>query len=106
MVPLSQANPLWAFGDAFNAIAGLHTGLTKGCPLASIVRAMASQDASDDETRQEVRAILGSTIGLGLVHETINAHDAKDWSRRRFGWTNGMSGKLILKAGGEGAGLA
>ncbi|KAL9127915.1 MAG: hypothetical protein Q9217_003301 [Psora testacea] len=97
MFALSEANPYWAFGDIFNAVGGPHTGPSKGWPLASIVRAMTSQDASGDEIRHEIRAILGSTDGLGLVHESINAHNANDWSRHWFGWANGMFGQLILE---------
>lgn len=62
---LSEANPYWAFGDAYNAIGGPHLGPTKGWPIASIVRVMTSEDASGDEIRKEVTAILGSTDGLG-----------------------------------------
>ena len=98
---LSEANPYWAFGDVFNAIGGPHLGPSKGWPLASIVRAMTSQDGSGDEIRQELRAILGTTDGLGLVHESVNAHDAKDWSRHWFGWANGMFGQLILRLEAE-----
>ena len=81
MFALSEANPYWAFGPVFNAIGGPHLGPTKGWPLASIVRVMTSQDASGEETREELRALLGSTAGLGLMHESINSHNEKDWSR-------------------------
>lgn len=81
MFALSEANPYWAFGPVFNAIGGPHLGPTKGWPLASIVRVMTSEDASGEETRQELRALLGSTNGLGLMHESINSHDEGDWSR-------------------------
>ena len=81
MFALSEANPYWAFGTVFNAIGGPHLGPTKGWPLASIVRVMTSEDASGEETRQELRALLGSTAGLGLMHESINSHNENDWTR-------------------------
>ena len=97
---LSDANPYWAFGKVFNAIGGPHLGPTKAWPLASIVRVLTSE--SEDESRDELRGLLGSTDGLGkprdsdrssqccmqglwdagLVHESINSWDVKDWSRQ------------------------
>lgn len=79
---LSEANPYWAFGEAYNAIGGPHNGPTKGWPLASIVRVLTSDDISGDEVCHELRQILGSTDGLGLVHESINSWNSKDWSRQ------------------------
>ena len=94
---LSDFNPYWAFGEVFNAIGGPHNGPTKAWPLASIVRVLTSEN--DEEIRNEVRGLLGSTDGLGrlrtivslglrslhcvgLVHESINSWDVKDWSRQ------------------------
>ena len=93
---LSPSNPYWAHGPVFSAIGGPHMGPMKGWPLASIVRVMTSVDGSGDEAREEIKALLNSTDGLGLMHESINAHDSKDWSRHWFGWANGMFGQMIL----------
>jgi meiotically up-regulated gene 157 (Mug157) protein len=79
---LSKSNPYWAFGDAYNAIGGPHLGPTKGWPLASIVRILTSEDVSGEEASHELREILGSTDGLGLVHESISSWNSKDWSRQ------------------------
>jgi len=79
---LRQLNPYWAFGDVFNAIGGPHMGPMKGWPLAGIVRILTSEDASGEEVRNQLKAILGSTDGLGLVHESINSWNGKDWSRQ------------------------
>lgn len=79
---LSKANPYWAFGEVYNAIGGPHMGPTKGWPLASIVRILTSEDTSGEEMSRELREILGSTDGLGLVHESINSWNGKDWSRQ------------------------
>lgn len=78
---LSQENPYWMHGHVYRGIGGPHVGPGKAWPLAGIVRAMTSQDATGDEAREEIKAILNTTDGLGLVHEGINVWDAKDWSR-------------------------
>lgn len=78
---LGPRNPYWCHGPVFSGIGGPHLGPMKGWPLSSIVRVMTSQDTSGNEARQEIRALLGSTDGLGLIHESINAHNEKDWSR-------------------------
>ena len=97
MFALSEANPYWAFGSVFNAIGGPHLGPTKGWPLASIVRVMTSEDASGEEMRKELRKLLGSTAGLGLMHESINSHNENDWSRS---WYVGNAKSLFRTAGG------
>ena len=67
MYALSEANPYWAFGTAFEAVGGPHLGPTKGWPLASIVRIMTSDDGSGDEIRHELHALLSTTDGLGKL---------------------------------------
>ena len=94
---LSEANPYWAHGPVFSAIGGPHLGPMKGWPIASIVRVMTSEDASGEEARQEIKGLLGTTAGLGLMHESINAHDEKEWTRHWFGWANGLFGEMIMK---------
>lgn len=92
---LSEANPYWAFGPGLNTIASPHTGPTKGWPLASIVRVMTS-DGDGEEIRQQVKELLGSTDGLGLMHESVDVWNPHKWSRHWFGWANGMFGQMIL----------
>ena len=93
---LSSANPYWARGPVINGIGSPHTGPVKAWPLSNIVRVMTSQETSGEDAKREIRALLKSTDGLGLMHESINAHDEKDWSRHWFGWANGMFGQMIL----------
>ena len=79
---LSKANPYWSFGEVYNSIGGPHNGPTKGWPLAGIVRILTSEDSSGEEAAHELKEILGSTDGLGLIHESINSWNSKDWSRQ------------------------
>ena len=72
-------------------------GPGKAWPLASIVRGMTSLDATGEEVWEQLGAVLGSTGGLGLVHEGMNTWDGGDWSRHWFSWANGMFGQLVLE---------
>lgn len=47
--------------------------------MAVTMQAMTSDD--DDEIRSSLRQLLGSTDGLGLMHETVNSHDESQWTR-------------------------
>ncbi|KAI4272182.1 MAG: hypothetical protein LQ337_005465 [Flavoplaca oasis] len=78
---LSEENPYWAKGPVLNAIGGPHLGPGRGWPLASIVRILTSLDGTGEEAKAEMMAILNTTDGLGLIHESITSHNVKDWTR-------------------------
>lgn len=35
----------------------------------------------DEEITQGLNMLMGSTSGLGLMHESVNSHDDKEWTR-------------------------
>ncbi|KAL8804552.1 MAG: hypothetical protein Q9223_005733, partial [Gallowayella weberi] len=78
---LSEENPYWMHGPVLSAIGGPHLGPMKAWPLASIVRIMTSEDGSGEEAREELKGLLNTTDGLGLIHEGVNVWNVKDWSR-------------------------
>lgn len=101
----SSSNPYWSKGPELSAVGGPHLGPGKGWPMAAIVRAMTAFDKElkfeekdlKVEVKDQLKMVLDSTAGTGVVHESVNGWDSKDWTRAWFGWANGMLGELLLK---------
>lgn len=112
---LSLSNPYFAKGPALSAVGGPHLGPGKGWPMAATVAALtaynsdlsglaAGSEEQEKVVEQQLQMILDSTAGTGVVHETVNAWNEKDWTRSWFGWANGLFGELIVKIAEEEAG--
>jgi meiotically up-regulated gene 157 (Mug157) protein len=114
---LSDSDPYFMRGPGLSAVGGPHLGPGKGWPMAAIVRALTAfslgegrvpqmtKQEIEDEVKQQIQMVLDSTDGTGVVHESVNAWNEKDWTRVWFGWANGLMGELILKVEKENVGI-
>jgi meiotically up-regulated gene 157 (Mug157) protein len=102
---LSMANPYYAKGPYLSAVGGPHLGPGRGWPMAATVAGLTAYSPlagfSDDAERdkivgEQLFAVLNSTSGTGVVHETVDAWNGR-WTRSWFGWANGLFGELVLR---------
>lgn len=92
---LSRDNPYYAWGPAISGVGSQHTLPGNVWPMANIMTILTSED--ENEVVANLRMILNSTAGLGLIHESVNAHDSRRYSRSWFSWANGLFGQAILE---------
>ena len=88
------SNPFFFSGSAGRGVGGPHVGYGFVWPMSIVMRALTSDD--DDEISACLEAIVASSAGTGLLHESFNMNNATDFTRPWFAWVNGLFGELVL----------
>ncbi|CCE86422.1 Piso0_004911 [Millerozyma farinosa CBS 7064] len=96
MILSFEGNPFYLKGSAFEGIGGPHVGIFNAWPLSSLLRIRTSDD--DNEILQNLKLVMETTGGLGLMHETVqvNSKGGFTYTRPWYAWCNSEFGKTIL----------
>ena len=92
---LSPGNPYRFEGRYGVGIGGPHIGTGYIWPMSVMMRAFTSTD--DEEIKACIIQLMSTDAGTGFMHESYNADDPKDFTRKWFAWANTLFGELILK---------
>ncbi|KAG8879181.1 hypothetical protein FRB97_001910 [Tulasnella sp. 331] len=91
---LSARNPYYSRGVAFYGVGGPHVSPVDPWPMSLISAIYGTDD--DQEILQHLYTVVNSTAGLGLMHESVNIHEPKRYSRSWFAWANSYFSEMIL----------
>ncbi|KAF4219665.1 hypothetical protein CNMCM5878_002724 [Aspergillus fumigatiaffinis] len=98
MILDKTGNPYYLTGSAFHGVGGPHIGLQNAWPMSLLVQAMTSD--SEAEITECINLVRNSSL-LGLVHESINVNNIKEYTRPWFAWANSVFAQTILKIAAE-----
>ncbi|KAJ5102161.1 Six-hairpin glycosidase [Penicillium alfredii] len=98
MITEKSGNPYYLEGPAFHGIGGPHIGLENAWPMSLLMQALTSDD--DAEILESINLVRNSSL-FGLVHESINVTNIKDFTRPWFSWANSVFSQTILKVAAE-----
>ncbi|KAL4916576.1 hypothetical protein BDW62DRAFT_103487 [Aspergillus aurantiobrunneus] len=98
MILSKDGNPYYFTGSAFHGIGGPHIGLTNAWPMSLLIQAQTSD--SDEEITRCINLVRDSSL-LGLIHESIDVNNIRDYTRPWFAWANSVFAQTILKIAAE-----
>ncbi|KAJ1964673.1 hypothetical protein GGI12_001275 [Dipsacomyces acuminosporus] len=96
MILSPDGNPWFFTGSTIKGIGSPHTGFLKVWPMAITMQALTSSDRN--EVKQCLDQLVSTTSGLGLMHESINANKASDYTRSWFAWCNSLTAQMLIDA--------
>lgn len=96
MILSKEGNPYYIKGPYFEGVGGPHIGTLNAWPMSLLMRIRTSDD--DEEILHNLRLVMLTTAGLGLIHESIdvNTPRGRGYTRPWFAWCNSEFGKTIL----------
>lgn len=93
MVLSRDGNPYFLSGRSFSGIGGPHVGPQHAWPLSLLVAAMTSDN--DTEILHNLDMVKRASR-LGLVHESVNVANLRDYTRSWFAWANSVFAQTLL----------
>lgn len=93
MILSRQGNPYYLEGEEFHGIGGPHIDLRHAWPLSLLVQAQTSDD--DEEISKCLRAVRNVSV-RGLINESVDVNNARDYTRSWFAWANSVFAQTII----------
>ncbi|KAK6465934.1 hypothetical protein DFJ63DRAFT_35895 [Scheffersomyces coipomensis] len=96
MLLQKSGNPYYLQGNSFQGIGGPHIGINNAWPMSLLVMIRTTDD--DEEIKKNLKLVMETTAGLGLIHESVNVNSrgGRDYTRPWFAWSNSEFGKTII----------
>ncbi len=79
---LSKHNPWYCAGSVISAIGSPHVRPCAVWPMSRIMQAMTTDDYW--EIFGAIKEVVGSTAGLGLIHESVDSNNEHMWTRQWY----------------------
>ncbi|KAJ7208663.1 Six-hairpin glycosidase-like protein [Mycena pura] len=95
MVLSTEGNPYYGFGPVIKGVSSPHIDEKHVWPMGLVTEVVTGTDDADILLKLEY--LKNTTTGLGLMHESVNTHDAADYTRPWFAWANSYFGEAILQ---------
>lgn len=91
----SLDNPYFYKGTAAEGIGGPHVGKDMIWPMATIMRALTSDNK--EEIAACLKQLKHTHAGTGFMHESFHKNNPEKFTRSWFAWANTLYGELVLK---------
>jgi meiotically up-regulated gene 157 (Mug157) protein len=92
---LSNDNPWYFEGRAAKGVGSPHTGIDKIWHIALSMQALTS--SNPEEIKECINMLTTTDAGTKLMHESFYKHDATDFTRPWFAWSNSLFAELLIR---------
>ena len=91
---LSSENPYFYEGEFARGIGSSHTPHNYVWPIALAMEGLTTKNRAEKE--QILDQLVKTDAGTGLMHESFNVNDPKEYTREWFSWANMMFCELVM----------